>query len=366
MRPTVAAANHFHNAMGDSPEQYYEAQDVKAIFRTKGVVIVKKGGGEVSLPLCNLDPELNYEDEITGQSFRIENGKLVGTINPNNGVAVVYDYKNVAQPDAYVVMEPEIKSFKGETCSITLRTVNSTSATYSVDGAAPVAFSNKATFTIGEGVSHGSDILIDWTASTADSRVFEGTFTVTKKKEPQSVSVYLNFDDEDYGNFDWFSYIYTPEGNTNASWPGASLTLNPSLCVNNISGNWYEYVVPENLAETGFAMVCSSNDNYRYPGSGVPGIPLEGESIVFTHRNGIWSTCRVDDVTSVSSIDADAIRLPVGFGVDGAVKVNYPDVEIYDTTGRLLRRMSQPGMIELSSGIYILRHGVVSEKVVVY
>lgn len=98
-KPIIAASNHFHNTMGLEPESFYKADGVKAVYRCKGVVIVKDGGGQVSLPINNLDASLTYEDEITGKPFVINNGKLTGTIDPQSGVAIVYDYRNRQTPE---------------------------------------------------------------------------------------------------------------------------------------------------------------------------------------------------------------------------------------------------------------------------
>lgn len=365
LRPSVVAANHFHNAMASSPESYYEADGVKAIFRQKGVVIVKPGGGEVVLPVSNLNNALTFEDEVTGEPFRIENDKIIGTVSPETGVAVVYDYKNDRLPAASVIMDPEIKSFNGETCSITLLAVNSSRATYSVDGAAPVEFTSKTTFTIGENVDPGSDIEISWTAETSDAKQVEGSFVVRKNKGSGPAYVYLYFDDADYANYQWYSFVYNMTGNNNGGWPGAPMSINPSLTVNNISGNWYEYKVDTDLAEVGYAMVSSTNAGYRYPGPDVPGIPMEGESIVFTHINGVWSAGRVEDLSGIHGMSADGISLPLCFATVGGVKMNYPETEIYDMTGSMIKRVEQPATVELPRGVYVLRHKTITGKVVV-
>lgn len=95
----IAAANHFHNTMGLEPENFYKADGIKAVYRHKGVVIVKDGGGEVSLPVNNLDASLTYEDEITGNPFVINNEQITGSVDPQSGVAIVYDYKNRQTPE---------------------------------------------------------------------------------------------------------------------------------------------------------------------------------------------------------------------------------------------------------------------------
>lgn len=339
MRPAVAAANHFHNAMGDAPEQYYENADIKAIFREKGVVIVKPGGGPVSLPIANLRTDLKYEDEISGNAFTIANGMITGTISPESGVAVVYDYTAKRSTEAFVAMENNVKSFSSETCVITLRAVNAVTATYSVDGASPVEFKNTTTFTIGKGVAPGTDIVITWTAENASGQHASGSFNVYKEKEKEPVYIYLHFDDVDYGDYQWSSFVYTPAGDTNAGWPGASLTLDQSLCINDIAGNWYKYQVPSNFADTGYAMVCSTNPAYRYPADGVPGIPLEGESLLFMHHNGTWQTDRVRNISAITSIASEVNTL----------------FNLYNLQGMLIRHgISNSDLRTLSPGMYII------------
>lgn len=351
----VAAANHFHNAMSGEPEVFYEKNDTKAVFRVKGVVIVKQGGGEISLPVNNLDPTLNYEDEITGSKFEIREGKIIGEIDAASGIAVVYDYKNSRTSKALVVMDPEVERFDGESCTISLRALNAVKASYSVDGMPAVDFSDKISFEIGKDVAPASDIIISWSAESHSGEKNSGEFKVRKNGEPATVYVYLHFDDAAYANYSWYTFIYNMIGGVNANWPGRDMTEEPSLIVNDIEGGWRVYEVPDDFRDNGLAMVSSSNAGARYPGNGEPGIAISGESLIFFHHGGVWSTGRVESIVgAVETVGVDSC--PIAFHVSGGLTVNYPDVDIFNISGRLVKRIVYPETVALAPGVYILRY----------
>lgn len=275
---TVAAANHFHNAMINQPEKYYESNGIRVVYRHNGLVVTKEGGGQVELPIGNLDPDGIYDDEITGASFEIRNDKVYGEIDATAGVAVVYDYSTVPSP----VIPP--------------------------------------------------------TPVTPDEPVY----------------VYLHFDDSDYGNYSWYVFVYD-SGISNSGWPGEIMIPDDSLLINGFSGGWLRYEVPEEFSENGLAMVSSSKTSYRYPAHNEPGIPLEGESLIFFHHDGVWSTSRVSSDSGVEAVDIPT--LPLGFAVEGGIATTRPGVEIFTPAGIRKALSGSVGTISLPAGIYILRCG---------
>lgn len=88
----VAAVNHFHNAMLGQKDYYVCENDVMAVCREKGVVVVKaSGSGAVSITNggSTVAPG-TYKDEITGNIWTVTATKISGTIG-STGIAVVYN-----------------------------------------------------------------------------------------------------------------------------------------------------------------------------------------------------------------------------------------------------------------------------------
>lgn len=102
-------------------------------------------------------------------------------------------------------------------------------------------------------------------------------------------------------------------------------------------------------------MVSSSKTSYRSPAHNEPGIPLYGESLIFFHHDGVWSTSRVSSDSGVEAVDT-AI-LPLDFAVEGGIATTCPGVEIFTPAGIRKALSGSVGTISLPAVIYILRCG---------
>lgn len=268
----VSAVNHFHNAMIGEPEQFYNQDGFAAVYRHKGVVIVKQGGGAVELPAGNLDTSIEYADEVTGTPFTLTDGKLTGNVG-TSGIAVVYN---------------------------------------------------------ADGVSGGND-------------------------ERETTYVYLHHDNSELDSSRFYTYIYTPGGQSNGTWPGQQMVRDNSLILEGIPGDWYKYEIPAGLAETGMAMVNTNGGEPRYPASMAPGIPLNGKSLAFVYGNGEWTLIE-SPMVSVAGVVSTV--LPDNMIVSGKgflLNRSDNDAAVYTLTGITAGTIRAGESLSLPTGIYIVR-----------
>lgn len=310
--PAVAAVNHFHNAMGSLPETFTESDGAKVVYRTRGAVIVKEGGGKVSLPAGNLIEKSRYKDEITGTPFTLANGRLEGNIDPVTGIAVVYDCDNPGHPDAAVTVSSAGTAFHDTSFILTIQPHNAISATYSVNGGEPVDCDGIARIPLGRMLQPGQTAVVSWSIHGYHNDVTGcGSYTYRPSEEEQNVQVLLHFDDTDW-NDNFYTFIYDAAGNSNGPWPGAGMTRDDALSFNGYSGGWLYYNVPADLTYSGMAMV-SDNGPHRYPGNMAPGIPINGRSVVFMHHNGEWTTGPVSETPMTITDKGQQHAVPVSW-----------------------------------------------------
>ena len=90
--PEVKAVNLFHKAFLGQEEFIYNHGDISCVERgNSGVVLVnvKGNGGQIELPVKAMADGI-YADQLTGNTFTVENGMIRGIIG-DTGIAVVYD-----------------------------------------------------------------------------------------------------------------------------------------------------------------------------------------------------------------------------------------------------------------------------------
>lgn len=362
----VAAVNHFHNAMAGRDEAFAESGNAKAILRGKGAVVVRQGGGSVSIPAASLDPTAVYKDEVTGNTWTLANGTLSGTIDSSTGIAVVYDYEKMTAPAPYVSADPSIGEIGDTPLTVTLTLHNASTGSYSIDGGASVTFTGSTTVTVGANTAPGATATIDWTA-TSVTETESGRFTYTKADPDAKVYVYLHYEDDWSGPF--YCYIYNSDNSgDNGGWPGKQMDSDDNLTINGITGGWYKYEVPEKHIAAGMAMVTDNKDNgNRYPANGQPGMPIGGKSIAFMHHGGTWTVTYDLTVAGMENIEADNTpRWDVTVNGGGQLTFNgTSECAIYDINGRTVSRLAPGASATLAPGLYIVRSANISKKLII-
>ena len=154
---------------------------------TTGTVVVKyvdKDGKELK---ASEQKTGKVGDAYTTEAAAIENYKLVKTPSNATGkytaetITVEYVYEVI--PDDKIRVEASLESgatFDTETKRVTLKLVNATSGTYSLDGGPAVEFTDEVEVLMGQGKIADSKITIDVTAKN-EKEVVKQTFTYNKK-----------------------------------------------------------------------------------------------------------------------------------------------------------------------------------------
>lgn len=314
----VAAVNHFHNAMADLEETFADSDEAKAVYRRHGVVIVKEGGGPVSIPAGNLEKDRIYKDEITGSTFTLSGNTLSGEIDAASGIAVVYDYEHPEPVAPVITASSAGGNIYDQDFCLTLASRYALKSCYSINGGSPEYFEGEVKIPLGRMMNLGESCTVSWTAF-GQSNNATGSARFIYSESDDDVKVYLHFDDPDWGGT-FYTFIYY-DGTTNAAWPGKAMTRDDSLSLNGFTGGWYYYDVPQNLKYDGLAMVSNNGPN-RYPANMEPGIPLNGRSLAFIHHNGKWITTQ--DITGLDNVSVDIQAEPTAWYTLSGMRISTP------------------------------------------
>ena len=192
--PSVSSVNAFANRFAGADE-YLHAQDADYFINERysssdaGAIVMDVAEvGPATIAFEHL-PDGYYFDRITDKQVHIQNGK--GCIDFGEaGFAVLTRSRVLPKP---VLSISQAGGLYFAPFDLTIEITNAVTASYSLDGAAPVAFDGKATIRIGEGKSSGAQttlgiIYSNGAASYTKSYVFtmgtllEGGFNIVNFK----------------------------------------------------------------------------------------------------------------------------------------------------------------------------------------
>ncbi len=181
MDPCVAEVNRFRNHFIGQSESLGSSGD-SLFYNVRGnsgvVLVSSKGACDVSLSLQGKMKDGTYTDQVTGNKFTVSGGTIKGSIENSDGIAVIYNSETVPRN----TIEAPRENFATDTAKITVGLNNATSGTYSINGAAPVAFTDDTTFTIGSGDAFGTEYVVKLTASNG-TKTTSSTYTFTKESK---------------------------------------------------------------------------------------------------------------------------------------------------------------------------------------
>ena len=266
----VAAVNNFHNACVGESENLASEQDVVYCERgTSGIVLVNcKGlGTEVDVAVYKM-ADGNYVDQITGNAFTVQNGRICGKIG-DTGIAVVYN--PVREPKIYISQESGIVTT--DNFELTVMLSNAEIGTYQIGRGEAVPFVGEAKFTIDKDMFSGKSINVKVTAKFG-SKETNKTFTYTKGQKSKNVA-YIALPQEWKGTV--YCYVYDVDKVTvnNGNWPGARMAV--------VENGIYMYEVPTNIENP--RVVFSTDSGDRYPDDMEQGLMLNENMI---YHDGKW------------------------------------------------------------------------------
>ncbi len=227
----VKAVNFFRTAMiGEDEELVNPELDSTAIIiqrGKKGAVIVNTSGELKTGFDINL-PDGTYTDRVDNKTvYTVKGGKLTcDKPIAQNSVVVLYNegYTEYAPcANVGVAADTEFTTDQDKT-ELTLTLENAETGKYSVDGGEATEFKNGDRITVGK-PSNGSVAKIELTAENEKGlptyERIEITFRETYKVE-SGAKVY--FEKPDTWGDELYAYVYDPDINENASWPGVKMT----------------------------------------------------------------------------------------------------------------------------------------------
>ena len=249
----VAAVNHFHNAANGNPDYFVCENNVNAVCRANGAVIVLGSGSNTSVSVTNGEGYTaagTYTDEISGNTFTVTSSTISGTVG-STGIAVIY--KTMPK----ITLDPASCTFSTETLAITATLEDGTSGTITVGSTTyTLSESNStATFTIGSDMDYGESITVSWIATSSDETTATGSETYKKEE----VTYYLACDANDWlgtaassdddsssgitvyvNSSSAYYYMYAWNGSNKplGSWPGTQLS---KLSTKTVNGKTYYY-----------------------------------------------------------------------------------------------------------------------------
>ena len=134
-----------------------------------------------------------------GEKF-LADGVLRGTVG-ESGVAVIYEN---AETTPHIDLTPETTSFRRNTLRVEAAVQNADSATYSINGGAPVSFNGSQSFLIGDGVAEGNSINVKVTATKNGKTVeFDQDYY---KSESDHTGTFVYFDNSETSYKNVYAY----------------------------------------------------------------------------------------------------------------------------------------------------------------
>lgn len=307
--PEVAAVNKFHNAFSGQKEYLSSSGNIAYCERgTSGVVLVNCSGTSQWVEVkANLMASGTYKDQITGNIFTVENGKIKGQIG-NTGIAVVYNISETQEPEATI--SPAGAKFSSDTLEVTVGMKNATSATYKIGNASAQSFTGTKVITIGADMKVGDSVNVEVTA-VSGNKTDTVSYTFTKVEKSENIA-YIKLPSGWSEPVYCYAYDSATEKISNGEWPGVKMTS---------EGNGiYSYEVPENIENP--RVIFFSSDTNRYPADMEKGLLLNGSMI---YKDGSWeSYTPVANGTVVTKfVDTAGIEIADSVTATGLVGSSY-------------------------------------------
>ena len=275
----VTAVNRFHNYyVGQSEYLAYSGSIAYNERGTDGVILVNVNGGSQQVSVtAHAMKNGTYKDQISGNTFTVSGGKINGSIG-STGIAVVYNAASIEGVSVNPGTPDGTYNYDTDTLKVTLNCVSVTNAKYSVDGSAPVAFTNGTQITLGAGKAYETVQVVTVTGTLASGTTVTKQYTFFKTQT--GTTIY--FDNSSYNWSSVYAYIYTNQGAELAQWPGTKLKS-----ISAASGYYY-FDLPAGYENSYIMWSDGSNSaSRRYPANGQPGLPTNGSSHLFK-ANNVW------------------------------------------------------------------------------
>lgn len=285
----ITALNKFHNAMAGQNETLRQVNNnVLIIDRgTKGSVILSLDGTTTFTSQATNLADGTYMDKTgVNGTFTVQNGKLNGIIKSGT-IAVLY---NTGSSAPIITVSPDSGTFTSDTQTITMSYSNASYATYSLNNAAPIAFTSGTSIQIGGNAPQNTTYTLTVTAANSTGST---TKTCTYIKSAANSCTVHYYKPSSWGtpNIYYYDETVSPK-KEGAAWPGTAMTTE--------GDGWYSYTI------------SGWDKAYVMFNSGGAQIPASGQSGYLVTKNCWIQNGIINDSKPSSS------SIPVTFTVTNA------------------------------------------------
>lgn len=279
---TVVAVNRFRNAMAGEGEKLLNPDDTKKVLLiergTKGLVVVNGSDEDYTLNIKTSLADGTYTDRTDGTTqYTVSGGTLTGTVKAG-AVVVLYNDGYVEVPNIASV-SIDTNNFvltEGSTTTVSLKSENAASASYSIDGGAETSYNNGDTLEIGKDAKAGTAVKLTLKANTSDGNgatVMSYYFTIQEDRSVKNGTKVYFTKPSNWGS-KVYAYIYDESGTTvkeAAAWPGVELK--------DEGNSKYSYTFTEAWDN---ALIIFSDGANQVPAANEPGMLVEPDKTYTT------------------------------------------------------------------------------------
>ena len=216
----VVAVNRFRNAMVGQDEKLLNPDDTKKVLLiergTKGAVVINGSDEDYKLNVKTSLADGTYIDRADGTTqYTVSGGVLTGTLKAG-AVIVLYNDGYIEVPSiASVSLDADnFVLTAGSTETVTLKSENAASATYSIDGGTETSYNNGDKLEIGKDAKAGTAVKITLKANTSagnGATVMSYYFTVQENRSVKNGTKVYFTKPSNWGN-KVYAYIYDERG----------------------------------------------------------------------------------------------------------------------------------------------------------
>ena len=306
----VVAVNRFRNAMVGQDEKLLNPDDTKKVLLiergTKGAVVINGSDEDYKLNVKTSLADGTYIDRADGTTqYTVSGGVLTGTLKAG-AVIVLYNDGYIEVPSiASVSLDADnFVLTAGSTETVTLKSENAASATYSIDGGTETSYNNGDKLEIGKDAKAGTAVKITLKANTSagnGATVMSYYFTVQENRSVKNGTKVYFTKPSNWGN-KVYAYIYDERGSKvkeAAAWPGVELK--------DEGDSKYSYTFTEAWDN---ALIIFSDGTNQVPAANEPGMLVEPEK---TYTTDSASTKTDTGTAGTTDTDTNAEGVTVYF-----------------------------------------------------
>ena len=294
----VVEMNKFHNLMAKNDQKEKISSITNKIMKIErgdqGIVLVNVGGNtNIDTPTSLKDGTYTNRAE-NGGTFKVENGKLTGSLN-GSSIAILYEGGTITtEPEATISKEGG--EFTGDSINVTIGLKNATSGTYKIGNQSEKTYTDTTKIEVGKDLKEGESETVKLSAT--DGKVTnKKSVTFTKKATPvYSGDIYIQKPNGWGNNIN--IYIYSGKDSLKV-WPGTAMK--------DEGNGLYSFDLPDSWGDC--SVLFNDGGSNQYPASGQPGLEYKAGTCMI-YKDGKWE--ELSKGVKITSLTADQESVSAG------------------------------------------------------